>query len=213
MAQAEKARTVERVQAESHLRFTGKGDDAPVEIILRRVDGVWKVVEPKDKPKDMTLKAISDGKGGFKIIEGQELTPLPPPVAKPPMAPGAPAKPGASGMPPTAGSPLPALPGAIDPMAPRRNPDARIDDLEKKLNKVMEMLEQMRKDAEGSHKKAESVPSETDRALAARDAAEAAERRAIREKAQAVEREVQRLDEVMRTLREVEAAQKKQPKP
>jgi hypothetical protein len=95
----------------------GKG--ASEEIILRKVDGVWKVVPSEGKP---------DTKRELRVIPpagGRVVPPTPPP-------------------------PTTTRPGTAPGQAERRpDADKRIDSLEKKLDKAMEILEQLRKEMDG----------------------------------------------------------------
>jgi hypothetical protein len=160
----------------------GKG--ASEEIILRKVDGVWKVVP-------------SDGKGGFKF----ELRDFPKAgIAVTPPAPPIPGAPAYQPVPPT-----PMRPGAGAP--PHSDADKRIDNLERKLDRMMEILDQLRKEIDGPRKKA-GAEDELRRAKELDKAAADA----IREKAKAALEEAGRgaelkraLDEAQYRLKEAEA--------
>ncbi len=143
---------------------TGDGKQTPHEITLRNVNGVWTIV--------------SNEKAGEKVVGKVVTTTGNPSVTATPAVTGTvvvepkgvveyrvnpTAKPGAGAQPPSADA------------------NQRIDNLEKKLDKLMNVLEQMRKEMEGSGKKSGAeadknaenmrVAEALKRALAEKDAA------------------------------------------
>jgi prefoldin subunit 5 len=188
LAQAEKSGTGKGAGLELRI-VEDKKAGPPPEITLRFVDGAWKIVESaKDQQKPTILRGVIEGGGGIRIENTPPPAPQPPPVAS---------RPGTAALffPPKQVPPLPTT------------PDARIDNLEKKLDKVMQMIEQMRRDMEGSRKKAEAPTAPADIERAARDAAEGAEIRALRIREAAVQQEIDRVELLKRALQE--AGQKK----
>jgi hypothetical protein len=145
------------------------------EIILRKVDGVWKVVP-------------SEGKGGIKW----ELHDVPMGGIRV-----APAMPPAPPTPSYQPVPAPMRPGAGAP--PHSDADKRIDNLERKLDRMMEILDQLRKEIDGPRRKA-GAEDELRRAKELDQAAA----EAVREKAKAALEEVGRGSELKRALEEAQ---------
>ncbi len=156
----------------------------PQEIILRKVDGAWKVMEAKEKKEIRLRLDTENGRVLEKLLEvpatpravappaavpnppaGVRLTP--PGQPAPQMPPAAPLPPAAAGVnAPTGGFwTTPAIPpGASGTRPPVGEPNNRIENLEKKLDKMMQLLDQMRKDMDGGRgKKAGGSEEETRR--------------------------------------------------
>jgi hypothetical protein len=173
----------------------GGGD----EIILRKVDGVWKVVphDGKEGPNVIFSKPVGPGGGSGSGAPPKPPTP-PPTVAPTPPSPGSPAPPPAAGQ------------------RPGNEAESRIDNLEKKLDKMMQLLDQMRKEMDTPRKK--SAPEEEARireieraSLQARDAAEAVERKVLQDRVKAAQEELKRVEDLRRKLED--AKRKSESKP
>jgi hypothetical protein len=137
---AEKSRSDQTASGRLILRLDD-GRGASDEIILRKVDGVWKVVP-------------SEGKADTK----RELRVFPPagvPVVPAPVTPPSTTRPGP----------------AASQVERRPDADKRIDNLEKKLEKAMDILEQLRKEMDG--RKRSSAEDGLKRAKEAEEAATA----------------------------------------
>jgi len=176
----------------------GDPKQGPQEIILRHVDGAWQIVPATENNKKGDEKPA---KAGWSL------------------------QPDGLGLPP--GVIMWGPPGGTAPQA-RPDADQRIENLEKKLDKLMNALEQMRKEMDGSRKKAGSEEetarlkvvealnriaadkknadfraverAEEAAKRAAQDQAEEAERKAIKERYKAVQDELDRVNALRREL-------------
>ncbi len=131
----------------------GDPKQGPQEIILRHVDGAWQIVPAKETDKKGDEKPAKPGTPGQP-----KGTALPPGIVweAPSLQPRGAALPPSTTWVPDGGT------------APQARPDAdqRIENLEKKLDKLMNALEQMRKEMDGSRKKTASEEETTRRAAA-----------------------------------------------
>jgi hypothetical protein len=148
----------------------------PHEIVLRNVNGVWTIVNPNEKTGDKVVGKIVTTTGNPTVTETKGTV-----VVEP------------KGV--VEYKVNPAVKTGAAAAQPSADANQRIDNLEKKLDKLMDVLEQMRKELDGSGKKSGAeadkkteqlrVAEAIKRAMAEKDAA------IVREKRAADQREIE----------------------